>query len=108
PFSTNFVGQPTKGLANPNYDPSASNPEELIRWLFNKREAEDNNWNFTFDAVFSGETPIALPGGTVAWAAGGQYRTSKNRETVRDPLFNGQTPCDWPGQNPAPTTLPNG
>jgi outer membrane receptor protein involved in Fe transport len=107
PFATNFAGQPNRNLANPVYNPNSANSLELVRWLFNKREFEDNNWNFTFDAVFSGETPITLPGGVVAWALGGQYRTTKNREVVSDPLYNGETPCDWPGQNPASTTDPN-
>jgi iron complex outermembrane receptor protein len=108
PFSTSFWGQPTLGLPNPNYRPDAENPIELIRWLFNKREYEETRWDFTFDAVFSGETPIALPGGNIAWGLGGQYRTTKIRETVQDPYYNGQTPCDWPGQNPAPTRNPDG
>jgi iron complex outermembrane recepter protein len=106
PFASNFAGQPTLGLANPNYVSGAENPDELIRWMFNEREAEDVNWNFTFDAVFSGETPLTLPGGQVAWGVGAQWRTTKNRENVPDPLFNGQTPCDWPGQNPASTSDP--
>jgi iron complex outermembrane receptor protein len=108
PFATNFPRQPTWNLANPQYVAGAENPAELVAWLFNKREAEDNMWNFTFDAVFSGELPVALPGGNIAWGVGAQYRTTKLRETVNDPLYNGQTPCDWPGQNPAPTTLPDG
>jgi len=106
PFATSFRGQPTLGLANPNYVSAYENPIELIRWLFDKREFEDNHEDFTFDAVFSGETPLALPGGNIAWALGGQYRTQRNRETVDDPFYNGQTPCDWPGQNPASTTDP--
>lgn len=100
PFATNFAGNPINGLSNPAYIPGNENPDELVSWLFNKREAEDNSYDFTFDAVFSGEAPIALPGGNIAWGVGAQYRTTKNRQVVPDPLFNGQTPCDWPGHVP--------
>jgi outer membrane receptor protein involved in Fe transport len=106
PFASNFAGQPTRGLANPAYNPNSQNPRELVQWLFNEREFEDNHYDFTFDAVFSGELPLALPGGNIAWGVGGQYRTQKNRETVEDPLYNGQTPCDWPGQDPRASTDP--
>ena len=97
PFASNFTGQPVYGQTNPNYIAGAENPDELIRWMFNERAARDINWNLTFDAVFSGETPIDLPGGTMGWALGTQFRTTENSETVSDPLFNGSTPC----QNPA-------
>ena len=97
PFASNFSQQPVYGLNNPSYVPGAENSPELIRWMFNERAARDLNWNLTFDAVFSGETPIELPGGTMSWALGGQWRTTENQETVTDPLYNGQTEC----QNPA-------
>ncbi|MDO9521234.1 MAG: TonB-dependent receptor [Pseudohongiella sp.] len=97
PFASNFASQPVYGLANPSYVPGAENSDELIAWMFNERATRSVNWNLTFDAVFSGETPIQLPGGTVGWALGAQYRTTENQETVEDPLYNGSTPC----QNPA-------
>tara|TARA_R110002072_G_scaffold247353_2_gene406481 strand:+ start:25925 stop:29017 length:3093 start_codon:yes stop_codon:yes gene_type:complete len=97
PFASNFAGQPVYGQTNPSHVPGAENSDELIRWLFNERAARDINWNLTFDAVFSGETPIDLPGGRMGWALGTQFRTTENSETVSDPLFNGSTPC----QNPA-------
>lgn len=108
PFASNFPNQPVFGLANPSFVSGSQNPDELVDWVFNKREFEDNHYDFTFDAVFSGDLPLELPGGAIAWAVGGQYRTQKNRETVNDPLYNGQTPCDWPGQDPSSTTNPNG
>jgi len=97
PFASNFAGQPVLGLANPSYVPGAENPDELIEWLFNPRASRDLNYNFTFDAVFSGQTPLELAGGNVGWALGAQWRTTENTEQVPDPLYNGQTPC----QNPA-------
>ena len=110
PFASNFASQPVYGLANPSYIPGAENSDELIAWLFNERATRDVNWNLTFDAVFSGETPIELPGGIVGWAAGAQYRTTENQETVNDPLYNGSTPCQNPatdGQVPRNPNDPN-
>lgn len=109
PFASNFAQQPVYGLANPNYVPGAENPDELVEWLFNPRAAEDTNWNVTFDAVFSGETPLELPGGIVSWAAGAQWRKTENTEAVTDPLYNGSQPCQWPeteGQVPRDPTDP--
>lgn len=97
PFASNFSQQPVYGLSNPSYVPGAENSDELISWMFNDRETRELNWNLTFDAVFSGETPIELPGGTMAWALGAQWRTTENQETIEDPFYNGSVEC----QNPA-------
>lgn len=98
PFASNFAGQPIYGLGNPSHVPSSENPDELVEWMFNPRATESVNWNLTFDAVFSGATPLELPGGTVGWALGSQLRKTENRQTVSDPLFNGSQPCQWPEQ----------
>ncbi len=96
PFASNFAGQPVLGLANPSYVPGAENSDELVSWLFNDRYSEDTNWNVTADLVFSGETPLELPGGSVGWGAGAQFRKTENRETVPDPIYNGGMPCQVP------------
>ncbi|OFE12923.1 hypothetical protein PHACT_07015 [Pseudohongiella acticola] len=100
PFASNFASQPELGLANPSYDPSLQNPQELREWIFNERYGETTSWNATVDLVFSGQTGIELPGGNIAWGAGVQYRDTKNRQTVPDPIYNGATPCFWPEQRP--------
>src|SRR5690606_13502837 len=74
PFASNFSSQPVLGLNNPSYVPGAENSDELIEWLFNERAEEELNWNATVDVVFSGMTPLELPGGNVAWGAGAQWR----------------------------------
>lgn len=109
PFASNFTGQPVLGLSNPSYVSGAENSDELIDWLFNERKSEDQNWNATVDVVFSGVTPLQLPGGNVAWGAGAQWRKTENRETVNDPFFNGTEGCPWPassGQIPLDPTDP--
>jgi iron complex outermembrane recepter protein len=109
PFASNFRGQPELKLPNPSYVSGAENPDELIRWIFNRRSTETVTWNVTADLVFSGPMPIELPGGPIGWAAGSQWRQTKLRETVSDPLYNGNQPCPWPneyGQVPRAPTDP--
>lgn len=110
PFASNFAGQPVLGLDNPAHDPSLSNPDELIEWFFNPRESETTSYNGTVDLVFSGQSPLELPGGAVAWAAGTQWRQTENLQSVPDPLYNGTRKCIWPdteGQVPLPTDHPD-
>lgn len=109
PFASNFAGQPVFGLDNPSHVPGSENSDELIKWLFNDRYSESTNWNLTADMVFSGETPLELPGGVVGWGAGAQWRKTQNRQTVPDDLYNGNTPCQWgaeEGQVPRDPTSP--
>jgi len=109
PFASNFASQPVYGLANPSYIPGSENSDELVDWLFNDRYGESTNWNVTADMVFSGETPLELPGGVVGWGAGAQWRKTQNRQTVPDDLYNGNTECQWPaseGQVPRDPTDP--
>jgi len=104
PFSSSFVNQPMRGLANPNYIVGSENSAELTRWLFDERADENTLQSLTVDLSFNGETPIALPGGNVAWAAGTQWRQLENREQAFSDFYNGNTPCDWPNS----TTSVNG
>lgn len=98
PFSTSFPDQPVRNLANPNYVPGAENPEELVRWIFDKRAQEVINENFTLDLVFDGQTAFELPGGQVGWALGFQARRIEEREVVDSDFFNGNQACPWPAE----------
>lgn len=124
PFASNFSGQPMTGATNPNYVPGLENDPALYSWIVNDRFSEDIVNSLTIDAVFSGETGIALPGGNVSWGLGTQWRQVESREIVPDDLYNGNTPCIWPtnyttgvdtnndgfyepiSQNPFPTSDP--
>ncbi len=105
PFSTSFPNQPELGLANPRYVAGTENPLDLIRWIFDQRAAETINANLTFDAVLSGQTPLALPGGNVGVAIGAQGRQIENRENITGNFYNGNTPCEWPVEFP-PSQVP--
>jgi len=103
PFASNFETSQAFGLANPNYVPGATNPVDLQKWLFDNRARESLNSSLTLDAVFSGETPISLPGGNINAAVGFQGRQIETRETGFSEFANGLTPCAWPassGQTP--------
>lgn len=96
PFASSFANQPVLGLSNPSYVAGSENSEALTRWLFDDRAIETNTNSLTIDLVFNGETGVDLPGGTVGWAAGTQWRQTEEREVVFGDYYNGNTPCDWP------------
>jgi outer membrane receptor protein involved in Fe transport len=96
PFATSFPNQPVRGLTNPQYVAGTENSLELTRWLFDPRLVETTTTNLTVDLVFNGETPIALPGGNVAWAAGGQWRQFESRKRPGSQFMDGSIQCEWP------------
>lgn len=107
PFSSSYSQQPELGLDNPNYVPGAENDPVLIGWLFDPRHAETTTTNLIVDLVFNGMTPIELPGGTIGWAAGTQWRQDETSEFNPSDFHNGAVPCAWPeGQRPLPNTDP--
>lgn len=94
PFASSFANQPVLGLDNPQHVAGAENRADVARWLFDDRAAENINSSLTADLVFNGDSGIALPGGTIGWALGGQIRQSEFRENIQSNLYNGNTPCD--------------
>ncbi|MEZ5939060.1 MAG: TonB-dependent receptor [Hyphomonadaceae bacterium] len=101
PFSSSYPANGTFGTPNPRYIPGNEISPELSRWLYDDRYTEDVSTNLTFDALVSGGTPVELPGGMLAWAAGAQWRQSEFRDNISSPYMNSDvTPCAWPGQQP--------
>jgi outer membrane receptor protein involved in Fe transport len=96
PFSTSFASEPELHLSNPHYVVGQENREDVGRWLFDDRASENIDNNLTVDLSFSGQSPITLPGGKIAWAVGAQMRAVEHREVIGSDLYNGNTPCDWP------------
>ncbi|WP_374575388.1 TonB-dependent receptor plug domain-containing protein [Phenylobacterium sp.] len=56
------------------YSAATANNVDLVRWFFRQSGTKQTQRLFVADLVFNGETGIELPGGKVAWAAGGQFR----------------------------------
>ncbi|MDY6922875.1 MAG: TonB-dependent receptor [Pseudomonadota bacterium] len=121
PFASAFAEQPMLGLDNPGHIAGQENLEEVADWLFDPRATEVRSHDVTVDLVFDGMLPLQLPGGSVGWALGGQWRHFETRETVDSPIFNGSIACEWPSNytsangpgspnlspTPLPTTDPN-
>jgi outer membrane receptor protein involved in Fe transport len=110
PFANAFAKNAVFGNANPRYVAGAENDPSLVNWIFDDRNAEDQSSQFIVDALFNGATPITLPGGEIAWAAGAQWRQSENRESTTSPYLDPKLfPCQWPGQKPGDVGCsPNG
>jgi iron complex outermembrane receptor protein len=101
PFANAFPANGVFGNPNPRYVAGTENTRELALWLFDERQQEDVSNNLTIDALVSGGTPLELPGGQVAWAAGAQWRQSEVRESTTSPFLDPDDfPCQWPGQLP--------
>ncbi|HOY78949.1 MAG TPA: TonB-dependent receptor, partial [Hyphomonadaceae bacterium] len=108
PFASAFTEQPELGLANPKYISGSENRADVARWLFDDRASESINSNLTADLVFNGDSGIALPGGTIGWALGGQIRQSEFRENIPSNLYNGNTQCDQPASQTIGVIPPSG
>ncbi len=93
PFSNGIASSAITGATNPYFVSSVANDPAMKAWLYGSYTDVTTNQIFVADAVFNGETTVALPGGNIAWAAGGQYRFLR---TIDDwsPLGNvDATPC---------------
>ena len=93
PFSNAIPANAITGQANPNYNSAVANSKELTAWFFQKSSTKQTASTFVADAVLNGKTPIVLPGGNIAWAAGVQYRRNYFKSDFSD-LGNALTnPC---------------
>jgi iron complex outermembrane receptor protein len=101
PFSSSYAENGAFGTPNPRYIAGNEISPELSAWLYDERWEESVSTNLTFDALVSGGTPLQLPGGSVAWAAGAQWRQSEFRDQIRSDVMDPDVvPCAWPGQQP--------
>ena len=80
PFSNSIEfayppGNDYSSSANPHYDPSLANSQELIDWLIPELWTELNNELMVLEYNLSGEDLFQLGGGSSDWAAGVQYRS---------------------------------
>ncbi len=109
PFSNAIASNFITGQTNPNFSQAVANDPNLIAWFFQPTSTDATSKLFVVDAVLNGETGINLPGGPIAWAAGGQFR--KNwYEAKYDPLSDlTVTPCiDTPFNGLTNCTVRNG
>jgi iron complex outermembrane receptor protein len=116
PFSTGVAANVVTGQVNPprgtggTFDPATVNSREVIDFVFGTQGSDDTSTVLVADFVLNGDTPWQLPGGTVRWALGAQYREDELEREVLDAASNVElTPCADSILNPAVTCLiPNG
>ena len=93
PFTSGVQTSLVNGAANPFFNPTVANDPAVVAGLFGNYTNVLTNQILVADVVFSGETPLALPGGNVAWAAGGQYRYARELRKY-GAFFNAdENPC---------------
>jgi iron complex outermembrane receptor protein len=77
PFTNSVATSAVNGAANPFFHSAVANNPHAVAWLYGNYQNVFNNELLVADAVFSGKLGVALPGGDIQWAAGGQYRYSR-------------------------------
>lgn len=97
PFSNAIAQNSIDGSTNPNFNPNAANSAEVAQFLFGKNDLDRKSTLIVVDAVFNGETGIALPGGNIGWAAGAQFRESDFQSRYSDLGNYAKNPCVDPG-----------
>ena len=94
PFNNAIPGNPITGFVNPQFVAGASNDNrELLEWMFPIVSTDQKTTTKVVDAVLSGETGISLPGGSLGWAFGAQYREDTFEATYSDLNNFAVTPC---------------
>jgi iron complex outermembrane receptor protein len=118
PFSNAIPGAPNRGLTNPRFVPALANTAALADWIMPIQTGQTKFRDQEFNAVLSGDLPFwSLPGGTIKWAGGFQWRHNSYRTKYSEfgnellaPCSNSPTPvdrddCIFPSNpNPAVTT----
>ena len=77
---------PPRGTGG-TFDPATVNSREVIDFIFGTQGSDDTSTVLVADFVLNGDTPWQLPGGTVSWALGAQYRED---ELEREMLDSGE------------------
>ena len=93
PFSNAIAANAITGQVNPQYNPAVANSPDLARWMFKELTTRQVSRLYVVDAVTNGKLGWTLPGGDVAWAAGGQYRRAEFESQFNDLSNALVTPC---------------
>jgi outer membrane receptor protein involved in Fe transport len=105
PFSNAIDVSAVNGVENPQFSAANTNPRELLDWLVGEYGTQERDELLVWDAVLSGETPYALPGGAIGWAAGFQARNEDYSLNLIDEVDLEVSPCQF--TNAASVTLRN-
>lgn len=97
PFSNAIAVSSVNGATNPQFDPALANSEELADFLVDQVGDVNTTALLTVDATFSGQSGFELPGGSVGWAAGVQFRNEQFSTDPNDVADLALNPCVVPG-----------
>ena len=93
PFSNGIPVNAVTGAANPNFSAGTANSLEVLDFILEDTFTEQEFKLTVFEGVLDGQLPIALGGGNVGWAFGGQYREEEYDRTYNDIANLDVTPC---------------
>jgi iron complex outermembrane receptor protein len=93
PFSNAIQTNAVTGATNPNFVSSAANSLGVLDFILEDSFTEQEIKLTVFEGVLDGQLPIALGGGNVGWAFGGQYREEEFDRTYNDIANLDVTPC---------------
>ncbi|MCA6276547.1 MAG: TonB-dependent receptor [Phenylobacterium sp.] len=93
PFTNGVARSAVNGAANPFYNASVANNPNVVAWLYGPYNNVLTNRLLVLDAVFSGSSGLELPGGSVDWAAGVQYRYNQEVRNYGAFFNSDENPC---------------
>ena len=105
PFSNAIQVSAVNGATNPQYNAAVANSDALIDYMTAQTFSRAINELLVFDAIFNGESGMALGGGNIGWAAGLQSRSENYDFSLADIVNRKINPC--PFVDPASVTLGN-
>ncbi|WP_337188142.1 TonB-dependent receptor [Phenylobacterium sp.] len=93
PFSNSINVSPVTNQQNPFFRPNVANDPLVVANMYGSWTGDWTNQMAVADAVLSGEAPIQLSGGAVAWAVGGQLRYDRSQQTPGGFADRSRYPC---------------
>jgi iron complex outermembrane recepter protein len=115
PFSTGVDMNVVSGQRNlprgmgGTFDPATVNSREVIDFIFGVQGSDDTSSVMVADVLLNGDTSFELPGGTVSWALGAQYREDDLERELPGTSNVALAPCADSLLNPSAACLiPNG
>ena len=74
PFGNQSTVNPSTGQTNPQGSAALANSQEVANYIFQRSVTDVDTELYVAEGSISGSTGLALPGGNVKFALGGQYR----------------------------------
>jgi len=93
PFSNGIPVNVVTGTANPSFSTATANSREVLDFILEDTFTEQEIKLTVIEGVLDGQLPIALGGGNIGWAFGGQYREEEFDRQYNDIANLDVTPC---------------